>query len=96
MDFSTQLDLFTNIGKNRHTIQLRADIFNIGNMINSASGVSDFVNTFNPLQSAGLDAAGVPIFRMNRVNNSINYTTYRKGTGIGDVWSAQFGIRYIF
>jgi len=96
MDFSTQLDLFTNIGKNRHTIQLRADIFNIGNMINSASGVSDFVNTFNPLQSAGLNAAGVPIFRMNRVNNSINYTTYRKGTSIRDVWSAQFGIRYIF
>ncbi len=96
MDFSTQLELFRNIGKNRHTIQLRADIFNIGNMFNSASGVSNFVNTFNPLQAAGLDASGVPIFRMNRVNNSINYTTYRKGTSIGDVWQAQFGIRYIF
>ncbi len=96
-DFSTQLELFRNIGKNRHTIQLRADIFNIGNMINNAYGVSNFVNTFNPLQAAGIDAAtGVPVFRMNRVNNSINYTTYRKGTGIGDVWSAQLGIRYIF
>ena len=48
-DFSTQLELFRNIGKNRHTIQLRADIFNVGNMINSASGLSNFVNTFNPL-----------------------------------------------
>ncbi|WP_457825384.1 hypothetical protein, partial [Staphylococcus aureus] len=38
MDFSAQLDLFTNVGKNRHTIQLRADIFNIGNMINHNSG----------------------------------------------------------
>ena len=96
MDFSTQLELFRNIGKNRHTIQLRADIFNIGNYFNNASGVSNFVNTFNPLQAAGLDANGVPVFRMNRVNNSINYTTYRKGTGVGDVWSAQLGIRYIF
>ncbi len=96
MDFSTQLELFRNIGKNRHTIQLRVDIFNIGNMINNASGVGNSVNTFNPIQAAGLDASGIPIFRMNRVNNSINYTTFRKSTGFGDVWQAQFGIRYIF
>ncbi len=95
-DFSTQLDLFRNIGKNRHTIQLRADVFNVGNMINNAWGVSNFVNTFNPLIAANVDANGIPLFRMNRVNNSINYTTYRKGTGLGDVWQAQFGIRYIF
>jgi hypothetical protein len=95
-DFSTQLELFRNIGKNRHTIQLRADIFNIGNMINNAWGVANFVNTFNPLVAANVDANGVPVFRMNRVNNSINYTTYRKSTGLGDVWQAQFGIRYIF
>ena len=100
-DFSTQLELFRNIGKNRHTIQLRADIFNVGNLINSAYGVSNFINASNfgasnPLAAAGVDANGVPTFRMNRVNNSINYSTYRKGTGIGDVWQAQFGIRYIF
>ncbi|MFN4974507.1 MAG: hypothetical protein ACK5GV_04595, partial [Bacteroidota bacterium] len=95
-DFSTQLELFRNIGKNRHTIQLRADIFNIGNLINSAWGVSNFVNTFNPLAAAGVDANGIPQFRMNRVNNSINYATYRKGTGFGDVWQGQLGLRYIF
>ena len=95
-DFSTQLELFRNIGKNRHTIQLRADIFNIGNLINSAWGVSNFVHTFNPLAAAGVDANGAPIFRMNRVNNSLNYTTYRKGTGFDDVWQGQLGIRYIF
>ena len=95
-DFSTQLELFRNIGKNRHTIQLRADIFNIGNLLNSAWGVSNFVNTFNPLAAAGVDANGIPQFRMNRVNNSINYTTYRKGTGLGDVWQGQLGLRYIF
>ncbi len=96
IDFSTQLELFRNIGKNRHTIQLRADIFNIGNMINPAAGVSYFVNTFNPLAAAGVDANGVPVFRMNRVNNSINYSTYRKSTSVSDVWSAQIGVRYIF
>ena len=95
-DFSTQLELFSNIGKNRHTIQLRGDIFNIGNMINHAWGVSNFVNTFNPLAYSTVDATGTPVFKMNRVNNSINYTTYRKSTSFGDVWQAQLGIRYIF
>jgi hypothetical protein len=96
-DFSTQLELFRNIGKNRHTIQLRADIFNIGNLLNSAWGVGNVVNTPNPLAAAGVDANGIPQFRMNRVNNSIDYTTYRKGTSnLFDVWQGQLGLRYIF
>ncbi|MEN9597764.1 MAG: hypothetical protein RL596_75, partial [Bacteroidota bacterium] len=96
MDFSAQLDLFTNIGKNRHTIQLRADIFNFGNLISPKSGVGYAFNTTQPLAAAGIDANGIPTFRMNRVNNSLNYTTTRKGTSLIDVWQAQFGIRYIF
>ncbi|TXT30720.1 MAG: hypothetical protein FD136_1616 [Chitinophagaceae bacterium] len=60
-DLSTQLELFRNIGKNKHTIQIRADIFNFGNLINNAAGVSNFVNTFNPLTAAGVDANGVPL-----------------------------------
>ncbi len=97
-DFSTQLELFRNIGKNRNTIQLRADIFNIGNLLNSASGVSNFVNTFSPVSATGTfdPVSGAPLFKMNRVNNSINYSTYRKSTSIGDVWQAQLGVRYIF
>ncbi len=95
-DLSTQLELFRNIGKNKHTIQIRADIFNLGNLINSAAGVSDFINTFNPLTAAGVGTNGVPLFRMTRVNNSINYNTYSKSTSLGDVWQAQLGIRYIF
>jgi hypothetical protein len=95
-DFSAQLELFSNIGKNRHTIQLRGDIFNVGNLINHAWGVNNVVNTFNPLAYSTVDANGAPVFKMNRVNNSINYTTYRKSTSFGDVWQAQLGIRYIF
>ena len=96
-DLSAMLELFRNIGKQRHTIQLRADIFNIGNMINSKWGVGYVVNNFNPLQAVGYTpSTGVPLFRMAEVNNSLNYSTYRRGTGLIDVWQAQFGIRYIF
>jgi len=96
-DLSAMLELFHNIGKQRHTIQLRADIFNIGNLLNSAWGVGYVINNSSPLAARGYDpATGQPIFRMNTVNNSLNYTTYRRGTSLVDVWQAQFGIRYIF
>jgi Carboxypeptidase regulatory-like domain len=99
-DLSVKLELFRNIGGNRNTIQLTGDIFNVGNLINSKYGVSDFVNTFNPLAANGVDANGVPLYRMNTVSingvSTLNYTTYRKNASFGDVWQAQFGVRYIF
>ena len=96
-DLSTMVEIFRNIGKQRHTIQLRADIFNVGNLINSAWGVGYTVNTTSPLAARGFNpATGVPVYRMNTVSNSLNYTTTRRGTGLIDVWQAQFGIRYSF
>ena len=100
LDLSVKLELFRNIGGNRNTIQLTGDIFNIGNLLNSKYGVSDFVNTFTPLIANGVDASGVPLFKMSAVSingvSTINYSTYRKSASIGDVWQAQFGVRYIF
>ncbi len=96
-DISAELEIYKNIGKNRHSIKLRADIFNAGNMLKSSWGVGNSVNTSTPLAAAGINAQGIPQFRMNRINNSINYTTFRKGTSNDfDVWQAQFGIRYTF
>jgi len=96
-DVSAVVELFRNMGKDRHTIQLRADIFNVGNLINSNSGVAYVINTTTPIAFQAIDnTSGLPVFRMNAVNNSLNYSTYRKGTSVADVWQAQFGIRYIF
>jgi hypothetical protein len=96
-DLSAMVELFRNIGKQRHTIQFRADIFNIGNMITPKAGVGYVVNNTAPMAARGYNATtGVPVYRMNAVNNSLNYTTYRRGTGLIDVWQAQLGIRYIF
>jgi hypothetical protein len=96
-DLSAMLELFTNVGKNRHTIQLRADIFNVGNMFNSSWGVGNVVNNTTPLETRGYNpATGEPIYRMTTVNGSLDYATYRKSTSLFDVWQAQLGIRYIF
>lgn len=95
-DLSVMVELFRNIGKQRHTIQLRGDIFNIGNMLNNQWGVAHVTNTTSPLAWSRTDANGVPFFKMNTVNNSLTYETYRKGTSIADVWQAQLGARYIF
>ncbi|MGE5106956.1 MAG: hypothetical protein ACM3H8_05400, partial [Sphingobacteriales bacterium] len=95
-DLCAMLELFRNIGKNRNTIQIRADIFNVGNMIKHTWGVGDFFNTGSPLSARPTPSNGVPLFRYNVVNGSINYKTYIKSASINDVWQAQFGIRYIF
>ncbi len=98
IDLSTMVELFRQFGKQRHTIQLRADVFNFGNMLNHKWGVADVINTTSPIASRAPTAANpnVPLFRYNLVSNSLNYGTYRKGTSIADVWQAQLGIRYIF
>ncbi|GAC1596386.1 MAG: TonB-dependent receptor [Ginsengibacter sp.] len=97
-DLSTMVELFHNFGKQKHTIQLRADVFNFGNMLNHKWGVADVINTTIPVNARqpSTSAPNVPVFRYNLVNNSLNYGTYRKGTSIADVWQAQLGIRYIF
>ena len=95
-DLSVLVEFFHNFGKNRHTIQLRGDIFNIGNMINNQWGVAHVINTTSPLALSRVDATGLPFYKMNTVNGSLNYETYRKGTSIADVWQAQLGVRYIF
>ena len=94
-DLSTMVELFHNFGKQKHTIQLRADVFNFGNMLNHKWGVADVINTSAPV-AARPAVNNVPVFRYNLVSNSLNYGTYRKGTSIADVWQAQLGIRYIF
>ncbi len=96
-DVSAVVELFKNVGANKHTIQLRADIFNVGNLISPTSGVSYVINQASPLAFRAVDnTSGLPVFRMQAVSNSLNYSTYRKGSFTSDVWQAQFGIRYIF
>jgi hypothetical protein len=95
-DFNFTQQLFTNIGGKRNTLEFRADILNVGNLLNNAWGIGQFVTTTSPLVPAGITQSGEPQFRLRNFGNQLITQTYQPTVGVGDVWRAQFGLRYTF
>ncbi|WP_460620636.1 TonB-dependent receptor [Hymenobacter tenuis] len=112
LDVRLLQDIFTNIGENRHSLQVSIDIFNVGNLINSDWGTFQTANRVNPLTFAGYNADSQPVFEYRYLTNpssrTVNGTTtvtpgvplsktFRDDTGgIGSRWQGQIGLRYIF
>ncbi len=99
-DLSVTQEFFIKVGGKRNTIQLRADILNAANLINSEWGLGNNFTTDRPLSAAGTTADGIPQFRMatqtiNGVPELLRDSFVKSKTQF-DVWVAQFGIRYIF
>ena len=95
IDMTFIQEFFVDVKGKRNTIQLRADIFNVGNLINNKWGVGDRIINSSPLQLVNV-TAGVPLYRFSTVNGQLPTSTYGTSTTIGDVWQMQLGIRYIF
>jgi hypothetical protein len=89
-------DIFTNIGRNRHTLQVSLDIINLSNLINNDWGIRQTVTYRNPLTFVDVDATGRPRFRMNQVGGQLptDYKTDILNTNT--TWGLQLGLRYIF
>lgn len=98
IDFRVLQDIFTNIGRNRHTLQLSFEVENFGNMINSDWGVSKRTVYSNGaiLAFAGLNAFGQPTFRMNTVNGALPTRTFESINSVSSTWRANLGLRYSF
>lgn len=102
IDFTVIQEFYIAVGKNgkRNTIQLRADILNVGNFINDKWGISKRTTTTTPLTLASVSAAGVPSYRL--ATQSLNGQTvllkdsFQNSATINDVYQAQIGLRYIF
>ncbi len=101
-DFSFVQEFFMDFKGKRNTLQLRADIINVGNLLSNKWGVGDVVVTTTPLNYRGLDASNNPRYRLNTLSVASDGTvtpytsTYRSSTALADVYQVQLGLRYIF
>ncbi len=101
LDMRIMQDLFTNIGKNRNTIQFSLDIFNVGNLINKGWGKVKTVNNsaiLVPRNQALLVPGGTvkPEFNLALDRGQIITRTFRDNVSIASTYYMQFGLRYLF
>lgn len=95
-DLSITQDIFANVGGQQNKIQLRADILNVGNLLNKNWGGAQRVVTNQPLIPQTTPASGIPLFRLRNIGNNLPTQTFERTAGLDDVWRMQLGIRYTF
>lgn len=107
-DLSFIQEFYVNIKGKRNTIQVRADIQNFGNLLNSNWGIGKFVSNTSPLAYVSVTADGVPQYRLNtqtsRTTDGKTVTsktellknTFQSRSSATDVWNGQLTLRYIF
>ncbi len=90
-DIKILQDFNFNVGNKKHTIQLSADILNVGNLINSDWGVVQVPNSIQPV-GVSVDDSNNPTYTFDGNLNK----TFSSDVSLLSRWQAQFGIRYIF
>jgi hypothetical protein len=84
VDVKVIQDIFTNVGKGRNTLQVSLDIFNVGNLLNSNWGRSQFSNRNSALLSfQGYDAQSRPVFTYPYLTSAV--VTPANGTTPGTI-----------
>ena len=102
LDVSIQQDIFRDMGGRRHGLQFRADVLNVGNMLNKNWGVGQRLVNGAPLlvptaaQGGVADASGRAQYRLRVVNNELMTTSLEPTAGLNDVYRVQFSLRYSF
>jgi outer membrane receptor protein involved in Fe transport len=109
MDLSITQDLFKNLGGTRNGFQLRVDVVNFLNLLNSNWGVSQIpvasINGNQQLQiltNPGIDAQGRSTYRLAVVNNELIKKTFQSSAALGDtrspsdVYQFMVSLRYNF
>jgi hypothetical protein len=82
------------VGGKKQNLQLRADFYNIGNMINSSWGVSDRIVMNRPLTYTKIGDEYK--YQFTRTAGELRTEIYDPSVTLGDVWQMQLGIRYSF
>ncbi len=102
VDFRYTHDFKVKCGKSTNTLQLCLDVKNILNIFNSSWGVSKYMNpsiqsdgAIRVLKYEGMDADGYPTFSTpEAIKPGLDkWIPYQS---LGQCWSAQIGIKYMF
>jgi hypothetical protein len=103
LDLNISQDLFGNIGGQRNGFQIRADILNFGNLLNSNWGVGQQSvlaqnnnNQLFLLTNPAVDAQGRSTYRLATVNNELVQNTFKSSAFTSDVWQFMLSLRYSF
>jgi hypothetical protein len=103
-DLSIAQELFGDIRGTRNSLRVRADIVNIGNMLNSEWGVSQQIPSgagvvagYAPLVATQFNATtGTPTYQMRVLGSQLLADTWRKTLTRADVWELQVRLEYSF
>ncbi len=95
-DVSLTQELARNIAGKRHELDVRLDVFNFGNLLNSDWGVGQRLVNSQPLTNPGVDSAGRATYRLRVVNNQLMSKSLEQTASINDVYRLQFQFRYRF
>lgn len=97
-DFSIQQEIFTDVARRRNSLQVRADIVNVGNLLNRNWGVGQRIYGGNGqiLTNPGVNALGEATYRLKVVNGALINKTFEPTATRSDVFEIQLGFRYTF
>jgi hypothetical protein len=102
-DLSITQSIFGNVKGQRNAFQIRLDILNIGNLLNSNWGVSwqqvASTNTNNQTQiltNPGVDSQGRPTYRLAALNNQLVTQSHSRAAFTSDVYQWMLSLRYSF
>jgi hypothetical protein len=96
VDLSIMQDVFANISGRRNAFQLRLDIQNLGNLLNSDWGVGKRLIRNQILTNPGTDAQGRPTYRLALVGSEFVTQSFESTTTLSDVYSLMISLRYTF
>jgi hypothetical protein len=103
MDLSVMQDIFHNIGGKRNAGQIRLDITNFGNLLNSNWGVGQRLvvpttqaNGAQILTNPGIDAQGRVNYRLAVAGGELLRNTFQTTTSLSDVYQLKISFRYSF
>ncbi len=102
LDAKLLQDIFTNIGKRRHTLQFSVDCYNILNLLNKDWGLRDFFVVNNPLRATKNATTGEVRYQLatyipnGQTTSVLVDKTFIRSTSTSSTWSLQVGLRYIF